>query len=191
MKYTSDSNSSDRRCFCFGKAIFAGIIATLFLQIIMFLQGHNSPFELGKMILGPQAMPAYIYLAGGAFCLLVGTIFALFYALVIAPMHFIHDFVQAIIFATIMTVIAIFTFPKLQTIFDKATGRQSQIEAPVPQSIEAEKSTEVAKNETQLTKSEDSEKKASAMQMVLSNFINHLIYAFSVIVIYRHRKKNE
>lgn len=178
--------------FSFSRAIWAGFVTTLLIAILNFLQGHDNALIIGKMMLGSEAKPVYVHMAGGAFCFLVGIVFALFYALIIAPMRFMSDFVQGILFAVIMTIIAFFTFPKLQTIFDAVLKREPGSSAVQTQA----QGTELAKVDEEI-KTEKPEEKSSETNKndmkkeLLDNFINHLIYALSVIVIYRQCRKSK
>lgn len=192
MKDSVSETYSCNRCYaCIGKAIFAGIVATILLEVLIYFQGQNSPLMLGSMILGSQVSPTYIYLVGGTVCLLVGIIYAILYALLLAPMHFMPDLIQAIIFAAVMTVIAIFAFPKLQTIVDTVAGRHSQVQMSAQTAIEAGTSTEIVKSEgeSEVKTQSPAQESMGMKQMVLLNFMNHLIYAFSVIVVYRRCKR--
>lgn len=163
--------------FSFGRAIFAGFLATLLIEILMYIQGQNSALTLGKMVLGSEATTTYIYLAGAAFCLLVGIIFALFYALILAPMKFMSDFITGIIFAGIMTALAVYTSPKLPQIVEKVMKKQSEVALMQTE----EKSTEVAKTEDLV----QSDIKKDEKHELLNSFMIHLIFAYAVIVIYR------
>lgn len=167
--------------FSFSRAMLAGFLATLLIEILIYIQGQNPALSMGKMILGPDSMPLFMYIAGGGFCLLVGLIFALFYALIIAPMRFMSDLIQGILFAGIMTAISIYTFPRLQDIFDVVLKRQPEVALVKLQ----EESTEFVKAE----ESPEEESKEGKKGMLLYNYMNHLIYALAVIVVYRQRKR--
>ncbi|PWU05313.1 MAG: hypothetical protein C5B43_03520 [Verrucomicrobia bacterium] len=188
-KNTTHLDSSNGYSFKFGRALAAGFFATLLLEILILLQGQNPSLAIGKMLLGTEANFWTIILAGAGFCLLVGILYALLYALILAPMRVIPDFVQGLIFAAILTVVAILTFPKLQNLIDTALKRHTEIKAVVAVPEETEKSTEIAKTEEPKGINAPETKEANKKNEILHNFMNHLIYALSVIVIYRQRKR--
>ncbi len=193
-KKTVQHESSGGYHFSFGRAIVGGFFATLLLEILIYLQGQNPALTLGGMILGPEANMSYIYAVGGGFCLLVGIVYALLYALILAPMRFISDFIQGILLAAILTAIAIFMFPKMQSIFDTVLGKHTEVEA---QSVakapeEPEKGTEVATTKEVVQNKDEGQSnldKEDNKKQLLNNFMNHLIYAFALIVIYRQSRK--
>lgn len=204
-KNTVRIESHEGYSFSFGRAIVGGFFATLLIEILIYLQGQNPALMLGKMILGSDANLSYIYLAGGAFCLLVGLIYALFYALILAPMRFISDFIQGILLAVIMTAIAVFTFPKLQGMIDTVMGRHTEVqavgEAQVAKQVqenhkeagtegekESEKGNEVASTKDLVQSKKEDAAKEDHKKELLYNFMNHLIYAFALITIYRQRR---
>ncbi|HYU25645.1 MAG TPA: hypothetical protein VEO74_10610, partial [Thermoanaerobaculia bacterium] len=63
-----------------GRAIAAGLVATILMTIVMVALRMNMMKSLGGMVVGSNASPALQYAAGGAIHFTIGIVYGIIYA---------------------------------------------------------------------------------------------------------------
>lgn len=94
-----------------GRAIMAGLVATVLITVSMALFGMNIMKSLGGMILGPSANTITQYLVGGSIHLMVGLGYGLIYAPLFGPVRRWGAFMKGLVFGLAITAIALAAMP--------------------------------------------------------------------------------
>lgn len=95
-----------------GRAVMAGVVATVLITISMALFGNNIMKSLGSMVLGASAGVGTQYAVGGAIHLVIGIVYGIIYALVFGPLRW-SPLLKGLVFGAIITAIALVTMPLL------------------------------------------------------------------------------
>ncbi len=93
-----------------GRALFAGLVATVAMTVTMALFGMNFVRVLG-MMLAPTATPTAQYFAGGIVHLFTGLFYAVLYAMFFASVRSWSRAVRGVVYGLAITAIALVTMP--------------------------------------------------------------------------------
>lgn len=175
--------------FSFGSAIYAGIVATIIMTVVMALFGVNSITMLGTLLVGKNASYSTIYLAGSLVHFGVGVFYAIVYALLLAPVKSLSNILKAILYSILLTIIAQTTLPHLpQTIthfkqkyFPAATVSST----PPTDDATTPVTTEEVTEESIVT---HSVKNKILSKANLKSWLHHLIYALTLVLTYKRKR---
>lgn len=192
-KETKPVNPSYYR-FSLTGVIKSGFFAAIITSLLMLLQGNNTLYYFGVLVMGEAADPKFIYLAGIGLIAGLGIIFAFLYAIILAPFR-INDLIKAIIFAVILTGLSYFLTPQLPYIINKIAGKtlSSQVVTKnlgsgTEMSDDTGDSIETAPEvkDTQVV-SHFLSSKANIQKNTVTCFIYSLLFSLMVVVLYRCR----
>ncbi len=93
-----------------GRALLAGLVATVAMTVTMALFGMNFVRVLG-MMLAPTASPTAQYFAGGIVHLFTGLFYAVLYAMFFASVRSWSRAVRGVVYGLAITAIALVTMP--------------------------------------------------------------------------------
>jgi hypothetical protein len=94
-----------------GRALLAGLVATVIITISMGLFGMNIMKSLGSMMLGPASSVSTQYVVGGLIHLMVGVGYGLLYAALVAPVRRWPAILKGVVFGLAITAIALAAMP--------------------------------------------------------------------------------
>lgn len=117
------SSREQASSFNLGKALMAGLIATVIITISMALFGMNVMKSLGQMVLGPQSGASTQYLAGGLIHLMIGVGYGVLYSAVVAPVRRWPAVMKGLVFGLSITAIALAAMPIMAAVM--STGAAS------------------------------------------------------------------
>lgn len=174
---TSKVCSTKSCCFCFAEALKAGFIASVIMNILLFLQGSDTWHYYGTF-LGDVDLKI-IYVAGFIIACILGIIFACLYALIIAPLSLRSHLIKALIFAAILTAISYFVSPLLPQRPNMNTNRAVAVSSS---------NTDIAvKGESPDSTLVDNSEKTRTRRILALAFTNSLLFALMVVVLYKRR----
>lgn len=105
-----------------GRALVAGLVATILMTITMALFGMNLMKSLGGMILGADASTAMQYLVGGLIHFMIGIGYGLVYAALVAPRLSWHPVLKGAVYGAALTVIALVMMPVMASALGGGAG---------------------------------------------------------------------
>ncbi len=184
---TSASHSTKACDFSFYQVLKAGFFAAILTNLLMVFQGYDALFYFGTLFLGQEADSKIIYTVGVGVASILGIIFTLLYALVIAPMRFMHNLVQAIIFAALLTAISYYGSPSLPQIADKITHyfQSTKNEAALNNKSTAVTVQDASSEIKEATAIAEKAAQIKTQRALVMTFSNSLIFALIVVVLYR------
>jgi len=94
-----------------GRAIGAGVIATIVMTIVMMLMKMNLMKSLGTMVVGSNASPALQYAVGGAIHFMIGIIYGVIFAVVVGPVVGWNRALKGIVYGLAIAAIALAAMP--------------------------------------------------------------------------------
>lgn len=94
-----------------GRAIVAGLLATVIMTVTMALFGMNIMKSLGTMLLRGSTSTMMQYLVGGLMHFMMGIVYALIYAALVAPRLPWHPVAKGALYGAVLTVIALVMMP--------------------------------------------------------------------------------
>lgn len=112
MVTRDDASQSPSKTIDWGKALLAGLIATVVITVTMALFGQNIMKMLGGMI-APNAGAGTQYLLGGAIHLAVGLFYGFLYAWLLGPVRSHGRVVKGALYAAALTGIALAAMPAM------------------------------------------------------------------------------
>ena len=113
------SSRGQASSFNWGKALMAGLVATVIITISMALFGMNIMKSLGQMVLGPQSGASTQYLVGGLMHLMVGVGYGLLYSAVVAPVRRWPAVMKGLVFGLSITAIALAAMPIMAAVMSR------------------------------------------------------------------------
>lgn len=191
MNETTYPSHSTQSCnFSFYQVLKAGFFAAVLTNLLMVFQGYDALSYFGTLFLGQEADSKIIYTVGVGVASILGVIFTLVYALIIAPMRFMHNLVQGIIFAAVLTAISYYGSPALPQIANKIThyfestkNTVTPNDKPVAEIVQD--SPLETKKLTESTAITEQSAQIKTQRALVMTFSNSLIFALMVVVIYR------
>ncbi len=102
-----------------GRALLAGLVATVIITISMGLFGMNIMKSLGSMMLGPGSSASTQYVVGGLMHLMVGVGYGLVYAALVAPVRRWPALLKGLVFGLSITAIALAAMPIMGAMMSK------------------------------------------------------------------------
>lgn len=112
------SMSGQTSRFSLGRALIAGLVATVIITISMALFGMNIMKSLGSMIL-PASGTSTQYLLGGLIHLMVGVGYGVLYALLVAPVRRWAAVMKGLVYGLSITAIALAAMPVMASMMSK------------------------------------------------------------------------
>ncbi len=94
-----------------GRAVLAGLVATIVMTVVMVLLRMNMIKMLGGMIAGPKASATTLYAAGGAIHLMIGVVYGLIYAALFGWLVEWNRFLKGAIYGLSIAAIAFAAMP--------------------------------------------------------------------------------
>ncbi len=187
-----------------GRAIVASLIAIVVFTITMGIFGMNIIKDLGNIILlgttlmGTDAGLTTQYLVGGVLYVLIGIIYGVIYCGIISPLGANH-LLKGVLYGTVLSVIAIFGLPGLTNLATNNNNVPS-VEvstSDIPLSEDTPASPDIAPTESmaeaasgvETSAIEDSSAEAgdSIVKTSIISWVNHVIYALVVALVYRRK----
>lgn len=108
---TRDPGQPDRIRIHWGRAITAGLAATIVMTIVMVLMKMPLLKMLGSMIVGSNAGAGVQYAAGGAMHLMIGVAYGVIYAAIVGRVVEWNPFIMGVIYGLAIAAIALATMP--------------------------------------------------------------------------------
>lgn len=108
-----DSEHTGHTQVDWGRAVFAGLIATIAITISMAAFGNNILKNLGMMMMGAGAGTMVQYGVGAVVHLLIGIVYGLIYAVLFAPLRGWGALLKGAVFGAVITAIALVAMPVL------------------------------------------------------------------------------
>ena len=103
-----------------GRAISAGVIATIVMTIIGAIIKMNFPKMIGSMIL-PNASTTMQYVVGGMMHLMIGIVYGIIYAALVGRLVEWNRFIKAVVYALAITAIALVAMPLMSAMMGKGS----------------------------------------------------------------------
>lgn len=172
--------------FSFGSAVYAGIIATIVMTVVMALFGTNIITMLGTILLNKQAPIYMIYLAGSIMHFAVGIIYAILYALIIAPLKSLSNVLKAILYSIILAIIAQIAIPYTIKAVEYVKIEYFHI-APMMETAAPPTEKEAAPAETSTP---TSMRNKILSKPNLQNWLHHFIYALTLALMYKGKRND-
>ena len=113
------SSRGQASSFNWGKALMAGLIATVIITVSMALFGMNIMKSLGQMVLGPQSGASTQYLVGGLIHLMIGVGYGVLYSAVVAPVRRWPAVMKGLVFGLSITAIALAAMPIMAAVMSR------------------------------------------------------------------------
>lgn len=104
-----------------GRALTAGLVATIVMTVVMALMGTNIVKMLGSMIAG-SGSAAMQYVAGGLIHFMIGIGYGLLYAAVIGPVVEWNRVLKGIVYGLAITAIALAAMPVMSAMMEGSAG---------------------------------------------------------------------
>lgn len=174
-------------------AVYAGIMATIVMSVVMLIFGINIVKMEGLMLVDEGASNMQIYLAGGIMHFIVGIIFALIYALIFAPICMLSNLLKALIFSIIITCVALYSMPHMPAMIHKVKTDVLKMESKMGMMDKAEP-TKMAMDDKKLEDQEkmmddnDPLKNKFLSKAQLKSWLNHFVFALVVALVYRPKR---
>src|SRR5918993_874192 len=113
------SSRGQASSFNLGKALMAGLVATVIITVSMALFGMNIMKSLGQMVLGPQSGASTQYLVGGLMHLMIGVGYGVLYSAVVAPVRRWPAVMKGLVFGLSITAIALAAMPIMAAVMSR------------------------------------------------------------------------
>ena len=186
-----------------GRALVASLIAIVVFTVTMALFGMNIIKDLGNIIMlgtklmGTDAGQTSQYLVGGVLYVLVGVIYGVIYCGIISPLGANH-LLKGVLYGTVLSVIAIFGLPGLTNLAESRTDippAEVGVDIPLtedelasPGAAAAETTVEIpSSEEVTATENTAAEGSGNIVKTSIISWINHVIYALVVALVYRRK----
>jgi hypothetical protein len=187
-----------------GRAIVASLIAIVVFTITMGIFGVNTIKDLGNIILlgtklmGSDAGLTTQYLVGGVLYVLIGIIYGVIYCGIISPLGANH-ILKGVLYGTVLSAIAIIGLPGLTNLATNNTdvlpAEVSFSDVPLSEETPASPDTTLtesmaeAASSLETTAIEDTSAAADdgIVKTSIISWINHVIYALVVALVYRRK----
>lgn len=103
-----------------GRAISAGVIATIAMTVIGAIVKMNFPKMIGSMIL-PNGSTTMQYAVGGMMHLMIGIVYGIIYAALVGRLVEWNRFIKAVVYALAITAIALVAMPLMSAMMGKSS----------------------------------------------------------------------
>lgn len=103
-----------------GRALVAGVIATVAITLSMLVQGNNVFLTLGGMLM-PSGGEGMKYVVGGLMHFMIGIVYALVYAAIFTRVQ-LPSFAKGAIWGVILTVVALVMMPVMSSMLGGGAG---------------------------------------------------------------------
>lgn len=104
-----------------GRALMAGLAATVAITVTMALFGQNIMQMLGSMML-PDAGTATQYIVGGGAHLMVGLLYGVVYAALFGPVRALHPILKGAVYGAALTAVALATMPVMASMMPASSA---------------------------------------------------------------------
>lgn len=108
-----------------GRAITAGLIATIVMTIVMVLMKMNLLKMLGSMIVGSNASAGMQYAAGGAMHMMIGVVYGVIYAAIVGWLVEWNRFIKGAMYGLAIAAIALAAMPVMSAMMGGGSGAQN------------------------------------------------------------------
>ncbi|HEV8657279.1 MAG TPA: hypothetical protein VGS96_01515 [Thermoanaerobaculia bacterium] len=108
-----------------GRAIGAGLIATIVMTIVMVALKMNLVKSLGSMIVGSNASLALQYTVGGAIHLMIGIVYGIIFAALVARVAEWNRFIKGTVYGLAIAAIAFAAMPLMSAMLGGGGGAQN------------------------------------------------------------------
>jgi hypothetical protein len=105
-----------------GRAIGAGLIATIVMTIVMVVLKMNLAKSLGSMIVGSNASLALQYTVGGAIHLMIGIVYGIIFAALVARVAEWNRFIKGTVYGLAIAAIAFAAMPVMSAMMGGGGG---------------------------------------------------------------------